>query len=399
MSLPLIGLFLAAFAVGTAEFIVAGLLPALAADLGVDIPTAGLLITGYAIGVAIGGPLLAIFTGSLPRRPLLLALMVAFVFGNMLCALATDYWLLLGARLVVACAHGLFFGTAMVVATRLVPRGRQSTAVSIVIAGITVANVLGAPAGAAIGYRFGWQMSFWAIAALGIVATGALAVLLPKTAPEGEPKQASLWSEVRVLGRPVVLLSYAMIALAMTAFFVPFSYIVPILTEVTGISTANVPWLLFISGVGGIFGNLIGGRLGDWKPMPALVVIFTLGLALYLAGLVAVHDPVAMTIVFFFWALVGFSFAAPVQTRILTAASDAPNLASTLISTAFNIGIAAGAWLGGMALTFGWDYAELPWISAGFLAITLVVALLSWSLERRGAAGSAVAAGQAGTGG
>ena len=204
MSLPLIGLFLAAFAVGTTELIIAGLLPALAADLHVDIPTAGLLITGYAIGVAIGGPILAIFTGSLPRRPLLLALMVVFVAGNMLCALSTDYWMLLAARLVVACSHGLFFGVAMVIATRLVPPDRQSTAVSIVIAGITVANVLGAPAGAAIGYRFGWQTSFWAISVLGVVATIALGVLIPKTAPEGEPEPASLWSEIRVVGRPAV---------------------------------------------------------------------------------------------------------------------------------------------------------------------------------------------------
>ena len=182
-----------------------------------------------------------------------------------------------------------------------------------------------------------------------------------------------------------------MITLSMTAFFVPFSFIVPTLTEVTGVPTATVPWLLFISGLGGVCGNLIGGRLGDWKPMPALVVIFSLALVLYLAALVAVYDPIAMAIVFFLWALVGFSFAAPVQARILKGASDAPNLASTLISTAFNIGIAAGAWLGGMALNFGWGYARLPLISAGFLVATLAVALVTWGNERRAGAEPTVA--------
>ena len=249
-----------------------------------------------------------------------------------------------------------------------------------------------APAGAAIGYRFGWQMAFWAISALGIVATIVIALVIPRSPPEGDPRPASIRTEIRVLGRPAVLLSYAMIILGMTAFFVPFTFIVPILTGVTGIATETVPWLLFASGVGGVFGNLIGGRLGDWKPALVLVVVFGLDVVLYLASLVAVYDPLAMSIVFFLWALVGFSFTAPVQTRILTAAAEAPNLASTLISTAFNIGIAAGAWLGGMALTAGWGYAELPWMSVGFLAVALVVAIVAWILDAR--AGATATGGQ-----
>ena len=389
MPLPLFGLFLAAFAVGTTEFIVAGLLPALAADLSVDIPTAGLLISGYAIGVAIGGPFLSIATGSLPRRPLLLALMVVFVIGNALCALATSYWLLMGARLVIACSHGLFFGVALLVATRLVAKDRQASALSVVVAGITIANVLGVPIGTAIGNAFGWRMSFWAIAALGVAATVVLALLIPAAAEEHH-RPASLRAELTAVTRPQVFLSYLMIALVMTGFFATFSYVVPILTLVTGLSTAMVPVMLFVSGVGGILGNLLGGRLGDWRPMPALVAIFALELVLYLIALLAVHDAVAMAIVFFLWSLVGFSFAAPVQTRILKGASDAPNLASTLISTAFNIGIAAGAWLGGLALNQAWDYADLPWISAFFLAAALGVALYSLALERRGSLRAAI---------
>ena len=382
MPLPLLALFLAAFAVGTTEFIIAGLLPLLAADLSVDIPTAGLLISGYAIGVAIGGPILSVATVSLPRRPLLLGLMVVFVAGNVLCALAPSYGLLLAARLVIACSHGLFFGVSLIIATKLVPKDRQASAISLVIAGITVANVLGAPIGAAIGYAYGWRMSFWAISAVGVVATIVLAWLIPRST-EKRSRPIGARAEFRAIARPSVLSSYAMIALVMTAFFVTFSFIVPLLNEVTGIPTSVVPWLLFVSGVGGVFGNLIGGRLGDWKPMAALVVIFATQLILYLIALVAVFDPVAMAIILFLWSLVGFSFAAPVQAKILKGASDAPDLASTLISTAFNIGIAAGAWLGGMALSDGWNYAELPWISIFFLAVALAVALISFFSERR----------------
>jgi MFS transporter, DHA1 family, inner membrane transport protein len=381
--LPVFALFLAAFAVGTTEFIIAGLLPALATDLAVDIPTAGLLISGYAIGVAVGGPLLALVTGGLPRRPLLLILMAIFILGNALCALAPSYWLLLSARLVIAGTHGLFFGVTVIVATRLVPKERQASAVSFVIAGITLANVLGVPIGTAIGNAYGWRATFWAIAVIGIGATLALAALIPRTTTEESQHSSSLISEIRAIGRQTVLLSYVMITFFMTATFAVYTYIVPLLLSVTGVSTATVPWLLFVAGVGGVGGNLFGGRLGDWKPMPAVIAVFALVLAIYLAMLVAVYDPVAMTVTFFLWWLIGFSFAAPAQARILKGAADAPNLASTLISTAFNIGIAAGPWLGGIALNAGWGYARLPWIAVFFVAAALAVAILSAVLERR----------------
>ena len=384
MSLPLFALSLAAFAVGTTEFIVAGLLPALASDLAVDIPTAGLLISGYAIAVAIGGPILALITGMLPRRPLLLMLMVVFIAGNVLCALATNYWLLLGARLVVACSHGLFFGVALIIATRLVSEERQSSAVSLVVSGVTFASVLGVPIGTAIGNAYGWRVTFWTIAVVGAVATLALSVLIPATKKVERAHQSSALADIRVLGRQTVFLSYVMIAFSATAFFAVFAYIVPTLTTVSGIRMEVVPWLLFAAGLGGFFGNLIGGRLGDWKPMPVLIAIFTMMLAIYLVWLVAVHDPLAMTITYFITWLVGFCFAAPVQARILKGASDAPNLASTLISTAFNIGIAAGAWLGGVALHARWGYGQLPWISVVFIAAALTVALVSAVWDRRG---------------
>ena len=386
MPLPLFALFVAAFAVGTTEIVVAGLLPALAADLAVDIPTTGLLITGYALGVAVGGPILILGTGRFPRRALLMTMMLVFVAGNALCALATTYWLLMGARLVISASHGVFFGVALVIATRLVSRGRQASAVSFVVAGITFANVVGAPLGTAIGNAFGWRMAFWAIAAIGIVATVGLAVLVP-TSPKGNGHSSpTMAAEIRAVFRQPVLTSFAMIALGMVAFFVPFTFIVPILTRVTGLPTGLVPVLLFVSGLGGIFGNFLGGRLGDWKPMPAMIAILVILVALYGGALVAVYDAIAMGAVLFLWSLVGFSFSAPVQARILAAAHDAPNLVSTLISSAYNVGIAGGAWLGGVALNSGWPYARLPAISTAFVGVALVVALVSRVLDRRAAA-------------
>jgi DHA1 family inner membrane transport protein len=383
MPLSLFALFLAAFAVGTNELIIAGLLPALARDLEVSIPSAGLLISGYAICVAVGGPILAIFTSRLPRKPLLVGLMAIFVAGNVLCAFATSYWFLMAARLVISCSHGLFFGVAMIIATRLVPTHRQSSAVALVVAGFTVANLLGAPIGTAIGNAFGWRSSFWAIATVGVVVTLAMAAFVPSP-PAGERRPAtSLLAEIKAAGRQPVLLSYLMIALLMTGTLAVFSYIVPILTTVTGLSVAAVPWILFASGLGGIIGNLVGGRLGDWKPMPALIAIFALEIAICFVLLAAVHRPLPMTVTVFVWSAVGLSFAAPVQGRILKWSSDAPNLASTLISTAFNIGIAAGAWLGGLALDGGWSYADLPWIGVLFGAAALAVAIVSFALEKR----------------
>ncbi len=387
MPLPLFALFVAAFAVGTTELVVAGLLPALAADLSVDIPTTGLLITGYALGVAVGGPILILATGRFPRRGLLLTMMLVFVTGNALCALATSYWLLMGARLVISASHGVFFGVALILATRLVSRARQASAVSFVVGGITVANVLGAPLGTAIGNAFGWRMAFWAIAGIGVVATVALALLVPAAPQGGGHRSPTMAAEIRAVLRQPVFTSFVMIALGMVAFFVPFTFIVPILTKVTGVPTNLVPVLLFVSGVGGILGNFVGGRLGDWKPMPAMIAILVIEVVLYLAALPAITNAIAMGVVFFLWSAVGFSFSAPVQARILAAAHDAPNLASTLISTAYNVGIATGAWLGGVALNLGLVYARLPAISVVFMALTLVVALVSWALDRRAGAG------------
>ena len=389
--IPVFGLFVAAYAVVTAELIIAGLLPNVATDLGVDIPTAGLLITGYALGVAIVGPLLALVTATLPRRALLLALVLMFIVGNGICAIATSYWMLLGARIVVACCHGLFFGVAMVMASRLAPKGRQTSAISLVVAGTALAQILGVPIGTAIGNAYGWRTTFWAIALMGVVALVVLLLLIPRTA---EPARGDddFRAELAAATRPAVLLSYLSITLFMTGIFALFAYVVPLMTRLSGVPANLVPIVLFGMGFLGFFGNLGGGRLGDWKPQATMlgILAFVIAMALVMATVASSAVGIVGTLCAT-W-LVGFGFVAPIQGRILKEAQDAPNFASTLISTAFNIGIAGGAALGGAALAAGWGYGVLPLIEAAFVVLALCAVLVLTAHDRRRAAVPASAA-------
>lgn len=379
---PVFALCLSAFAVCTSELIVAGLLPALAAEFSVDIPTAGLLISGYAIGVAVASPLLALATAGVSRRLLLIGVLVLFVGATILCAISTSYWMLLGARLLVACCHGLFFGVAMVIATRVAPAERQTSAVSLVVAGVTLSAVLGIPIGTAIGNAFGWRTTFWVIAAAGVAAGVALILLIPKT-PDPPRNADNLRAELRAVVRPVVLMCFGIIVLFMMGVFTLVAYLVPLLTTLSGIPIAYVPWVQFGMGFAGVFGNLIGGRLADWKSTPTMIgilvlfIIFTLILAL-----VTTNAWATVALLCAAW-LVGFGFPAPAQGRVLKEASDAPNFASTLVSTAFNTGIAAGAAIGGAVIAAGWGYGALPLVDAGFLTLALLGTLGLAAYERR----------------
>jgi DHA1 family inner membrane transport protein len=382
MPLALYALALAAFSIGTAEFVIAGLLPGLSSDLSVSIPTTGLLVTGYAVGVAIGGPILAILTARLPRKPMIVALMSFFVLGQVLCALAPSYSLLMAARVLVACGHGLFYGIATIGAASLVPPQRRGAALSLVLAGITVANILGVPGGTAIGNAFGWRMTFWAVGAVAIIATIAIAVLLPPDRRHDD-NPASLAAEIRVLGHQEVLLSYVIIVLQITGALAFVTYQVPLLATVTGVPAEGAPLFLLLFGLGSIVGIFAGGRLADWKLMPSLIGILLLQTCFLATMLLAMHTPVTMGINMFIAGAVGFAFNTPVQSRILHAAREAPNLAATLVSTAFNIGIAAGAFVGAAMLNAGIGYQYLPVVGIVCSLVATGVAALSWMLERR----------------
>ena len=382
MSLPLIALFLAAFTFGTAEFVIAGLLPDVATGLGISIPVAGYLVTFYAIGIAIGGPLLAVATKKLSRKTLILLLGITFTIGQVLCALAPGFEMLLAARILVSVVHGTYFGIAAIVAVGLVPPEKRGFAVALILSGLTVSNILGVPGGTAIGNALGWRATFWAVGALGLLATLVIAIFLPARAGEAATGGGFL-REFRALGRQQIVTSLAIALLAMIGQYSLFTYIAPVLLEVTGLDTPALPWMLLLYGVGSTIGVFIGGRLADWKLMPSLIgILATQALAFTIVYLVS-PNPLAMTIAILFWGGVNFAFGSPLQSRILAWAADAPNLASALIPSCFNIGIAIGAMLGGVLLEAGFGYRNLPLIGVAALALAMVIAVLSYVWERR----------------
>ncbi len=382
MPIAIYALSLAAFAIGTAEFIIAGILPDLSADFAVSIPTAGLLVTAYAVAVAVGGPILAVLTARLPRKPMIVALLAVFVFGQILCALAPSYGWLMAARIFVACSHGLFYGIASVAAADLVPRQKRGTALALFLGGITIANVLGVPAGTAIGNAFGWRWAFWAVGGCALIATIGVAWLLPP----GHNRHAqgvSVRAELRALAHQQVYLSYVVIFFIMVGALAFATYQVPLLIAVTGVPQDLTPAYLVISGIGTIIGIYCGGRLADWRLMPSLIAIILIQVLLAAAMLLAMHQPIAMAVSMFFSGALGFAFNSPVQSRILNAASAAPNLAATLVSTAFNIGIALGAYVGALWIDHGLGYQTLPVVAIVCSLIAAGIATFSWSLDRR----------------
>ncbi len=388
MPLPLLALAIASFGIGTTEFVIMGLLPEVARDLGVNIPGAGLLVTGYALGVVIGAPIVAMITNRLPRKATLIGLTCVFFIGNLLCAIAPTYEFLMAARVVTAFCHGAFFGIGAVVAADLVPPRQRAQAVAVMFAGLTIANILGVPAGTVLGQALGWRSTFWAVVGISFVAVIALAVCLPSKIRH---EAGSLTREFRVLGNIQVLLAMGMSVLASASLFSVFTYITPLLRDVTGFAPKTVAWVLVLFGIGITIGNMIGGRLADWKLMPSLIGIL-LALAVIL-GLFALtnHLAVAAVVLIFIWGMIDFALVSPLQIRVVDKAAEAPNLASTLNQGAFNLGNAAGAWIGGAALSLGLDYAALPWVGVMLALGALALCLLSQAIDRRQVAAYAAA--------
>lgn len=381
--IPVAALLLATFSIVSAELVIAGLLPVLAADLGVDIPAAGLLITGYAIGVAVFGPGLAISTSWVPRKTLLLAMLAVFIAGNVLCALAANYWMLMGARLLMSACHGLYFGVAMVIANRLAPPNRAASATSLVIAGVTLAIIAGVPLGTAIGNAWGWRMTFWLIAAVGAVASLVVAWVIPAIPQHGPTLDVK--AEVRAALRPVLLLCYANFAAGVVAFFAVLSYVVPFLTTESGVPLELVPLILMAGGIASFLGTLLGGRLGDWNAAVTMVGTLAINIVLLVAlSQLAAQTWAAVTLLCLFW-LVCFMLPAPLQSRVIKEGRDAPTLASTIMNTASQIGIATGASFGGLVISLGYAYSRIPLFSVVFVVVALggVLALVAYDRRRK----------------
>jgi len=388
MPFAIYALAVAAFAVGTAEFVISGILPLLAGDLAVSIPTAGLLVTAYAVGVAIGGPLLTVATARYSQRAVLIGVMALFTLSQVLCALAPDYGLLLGARLLSSIGHGAFFGAGNIVVANLVKPERRGAAFSLFIGGITVANLLGLPGGTAIGVAFGWRTTFLAVAALGAVAALVLVFRLPRS-EEALETRPTFREQLAELRHQQVWLSYATIALVMVGNLAWGTYQTATMIEVVGIDPANVWIYLLVGGIGALLGIYAGGRGTDWKPMPTLVTVLVAQAFFFFTMIFALTDQVWFTVNLLISSILGFAFSTPLQARVITAAARAPNLASSLISTAFNVGIAAGAALGAWLLNSGVSYADIPAVGVVFSLLAAGTAALSWRLERRSAMATA----------
>jgi len=387
MPIALWALAVGAFGIGTTEFVIMGLLPEVGADLGVSLSSAGLLVTGYALGVVVGAPPVAILTTRLPRKTLLLGLMLIFTLGNLACALAPGYGTLMAARVLTSLAHGAFFGVGSVVATSLVKPEKQASAIALMFTGLTLANVLGVPFGTWLGQAWGWRATFWAVTGVGIAAMLAIAAWVPHSRGD---RGGSLIGELRALSRPQVLLGFAMTVLGFGGVFTAFTYIAPLLTELAGFSPGAVSPILLLFGVGLVAGNTYGGKLADRRLMPTLVGSLAL-LAVVLAVFsLTVHAKFAAVATVALLGAAAFATVPPLQMRVLEKAGDAPNLASAFNIAAFNLGNAAGAWLGGLTIDHGPGLAATPLVAAAVTASGLAIALYSWRLDRRPCALAAV---------
>jgi DHA1 family inner membrane transport protein len=370
----LAALAVGAFGIGVTEFAPMGLLPVIANDLHVSIPAAGLLISAYALGVVIGAPLMTLTTGRVPRRTLLIALAGIFTLGNLLAAVSTGYGMLLVARIVTSFNHGAFFGIGSIVAAGLVPPQRRAGAVAAMFMGLTIANVVGVPLATWAGEHLGWRASFWGIAGLGVATMAALRLTLPVLpAPVG----GNALAELRVLTRGRVLGALALTVIGSSAMFTVFTYIAPILRDATHASLGFVTAMLVTYGVGLTVGNWLGGRFADRSVDRTLIVTLGALTAILVAFALLMPFAAPTAILVFLWGIASFALVPPLQVRVMTAAADAPNLASSVNIGAFNLGNAIGAALGGGVIATGLGYPVVALAGAAASAIGLAAVVLA----------------------
>ncbi|EGA71412.1 putative transmembrane efflux transmembrane protein [Vibrio sinaloensis DSM 21326] len=385
MPLALFALTLSAFAIGTTEFVIVGLIPTMASDLGVSLPSAGLLVSLYALGVAVGAPVLTALTGKWNRKHVLLAVMALFVLGNLLAWQAPGYNTLVLARILTGLAHGVFFSIGSTIATGLVDKDKAASAIAIMFTGLTVALVTGVPLGTYIGQTFGWQATFLIVAVLGLIAWIGSALLVPNNLKQ--PPAAKLSSQLKVLTQPRLLLVYAITALGYGGTFTAFTFLAPILEQQTGFSSSAIGLIMLVYGVSVAIGNIWGGKMADTLgPIKALTVIFTgLALVLFVFNLTAFH-PIAAVATILVWGAFAFGNVPGLQVYVVKLAEqytpDAVDVASGLNIAAFNVGIALGSWGGGMIVSQA-GLMHTPW--AGALIVILALILTRWSgrLDKR----------------
>lgn len=364
-SVALFALAIGAFAIGTTEFTPMGLLPVIADGVQVSIPTAGMLVSAYAIGVMVGAPVMTLLFSRFGKRSALIALMLIFTIGNLLSAFAPSYTTLLLSRLFTSLNHGAFFGIGAVVAASVVPKDKQARAIAAMFMGLTVANIGGVPAATWIGQQVGWRVAFGGTAVLGLITMAALWVALPKGLPGTRP---DVRRELKVLARPEVLRAMGTTVLGSGAMFTLYTYIAPMLTHITQASPSFIAFALVLIGIGFTLGNSVGGRLADWSLDGATKLILgVLALTMLLLPLLLTTH-IGATVGLVIWGAAAFGIVPPVQMRVMQAAAQAPGLASSVNVGAFNLGNAVGAALGGVVISQGLGYSAVPLVGAALAA-------------------------------
>ncbi|UXN72321.1 MFS transporter [Devosia sp. A8/3-2] len=384
MPLAIFALTIAAYAIGTTEFVIVGLLPTVATDLNITLPLAGLIVSVYALGVTFGAPILTALTGRVERKPLLLGLIALFILGNGAAALSPNYEALLAARVVSAFAHGVFFSVGATIAADLVPEDRRASAIAMMFLGLTVAIVTGVPLGTYIGQTFGWRSTFWAVVVLGLLALIGIAALLPNTLKKAPP--ASLLDQVRVLGSGRLLLAFAMTALGYGGTFVTFTFLAPILQQITGFSEGSVSLIPVLYGLAIAAGNLAGGKIANRDPVKALTILFALQAAVLALFTFTAISPVLALVTLSGPGFLSFANVPGLQLYVVQLAKKhrpgAIDVASALNIAAFNSGIAVGAWLGGLVVDSLLGLGATPWVGAILVGAAVLLTLWSGVLDR-----------------
>ncbi len=382
MPVALWALVIGAFGIGTTEFVISGLLPAIAADFDVSIPVAAYMATSYALGVFVGAPVLIILGSRTSKKSMLTFLAVLFVIGNLVTAVSPTFEIAIVGRVITSLTHGAFFGIGSVLAAEMVPKEKRVSAIAFMFSGLTVANLVGVPAGTWLSYQFSWQVTFYAITAIGVATVVGVLALIPATP---KPKAQRVAHEFAAFGNAKVLLAMGITILGPAAFFTSITYIAPMMTDVAGFSEGSVTWLLMVFGFGLFVGNWLGGRYADRALMPMLY--FTLlaqAVVLFVFHFVA-SSQVASVICIFLMAAFGFATVSPIQKLVMdkAKAAGAPTLASAVNIGLFNLGNALGAWFGGFVIAHGLGFTSPNW-AGGLLSFgALVLALASGLLDRR----------------
>ncbi|MFJ2933477.1 MFS transporter [Streptomyces sp. NPDC087219] len=379
MPLALLALAVSAFGIGTTEFVMMGLLPQVADDLGTSVPTAGYLVSAYAIGVVVGAPLLTALGSRVPRKRMLLLLMALFTVGNLASALAPGFGWLIAGRVLAGLPHGAFFGLGAVVAARLVREGRQARAVATMFLGLTVANILGVPAATLLGQHLGWRATFLVVSAIGLLAMAALARLVPHVPVD---ERQSLGREVRALGRPQVLLGLLTAVFGFAGVFAVYSYLASMTTEVMGFGDSTVTVVLALFGLGMTGGALAAGPLTDRALRPTLYGSLAALVLALVAFRFTIHVPWLALVTVVVLGAVGFMTTTPLQMLVMNKAKDAPTLASASNHSAFNLANAGGAWAGGAAVAAGWGWTSPALVGAGLTVVGLAIAAVAGLLDR-----------------